>query len=84
MQTKIVLIAVEVPDARKICESIQDEYFKDLYSLEKELSEKLGSHKSFFYNYVQIHDLKEFMDECNGQTLNMDNYFMSYVRIDLE
>ena len=84
MQTVVVLIPVAFDNARKVCENIQT----NTYTAEKQLgccnllrtelnkaldiTDEVDECPMFF-------DMNDFMDECNDQLINMENYFLSYV-----
>ena len=76
----MVAIPVEPYDnARKVCELIQEQVFETYQDLRNELHYQLGvqdeDEKPSFYS------LNDFMDECNDQLFNLENYFISYVQI---
>ena len=84
MLTVIVLIPIAFYNARKVCENIQtNTYTADTQLdcctlLRTELKKALGIEDEqeecpMFFN------LNDFMDECNDQGINMENYFLSYV-----
>jgi hypothetical protein len=84
MQTVIVLIPVAFDNARKVCENIQT----NTYTAEKqlgccnllrtELNQALGITDEVD-ECPMFFDMNDFMDECNDQLINMENYFLSYV-----
>ena len=84
MQTVIVLIPISFHNARKVCENIQF----NTYTAEKqlgcctllrtELNKELGIVDEVDETPLMF-DLNDFMDECNDQEINMENYFLSYV-----
>ena len=69
-------------NARKVCELIQDQVYQSYKDLRDYLDKELGvdyedetTDKPVFYN------LNDFMDECNDQLFNLENYFIGYVQI---
>lgn len=79
-ETLMVVIPVDFHNARKVCENIQNNTYassselRDHLNKELEVDTKTEEHPMFF-------DLNCFMDECNDQYLNVENYFISYVEI---
>lgn len=84
-QTETVMVAIPVDpyhNARKVCELIQDQVYQSYKDLRDYLDKELGvdyedetTDKPVFYN------LNDFMDECNDQLFNLENYFIGYVQI---
>jgi hypothetical protein len=84
MQTVIVLIPVDFHNARKVCENIQNNTYTSEQQLgccnllRTELNKELGIIDEVDECPI-FFDLNDFMDECNDQYINMENYFLSYV-----
>jgi len=83
MKTFIVLIPVVYFDARKTCEAIENQTYKDVPTLLNEVHEKLErGGKDGKDEDVLVYELSEFMDEVNNQELDvMTNYFIGYVHL---
>ena len=84
MKTIIVLIPVAFDNARKVCEHIQTNTYTAenplgcCTMLRTELNKALDITGEVDENPLMF-DLSDFMDECNNQEINMENYFMTYV-----
>lgn len=81
-QTIMVAIPTDYTNARKVCEAIESIPFDDYVKLRNHLDKELGvdyedeeTDKPVFFS------LTDFMDECNDQYLNLENYFITYVKI---
>ena len=83
MKTFIVLIPVVYFDSRKTCEAIENQTYKDVPALLKEVHEKLErGGKEGKDEDVLVYELSEFMDEVNNQELdNLGNYFIGYAHL---
>ena len=86
MKTIIVLIPVDFTNSRKVSELIQNETYTAKKQLEccdlliTQLNKELGITGEVKDKPLPLmYDLNDFMDECNDQEINMENYFMSYV-----
>ena len=76
METYIVVVGIQVLAARRICERLENQvfntiveaqdYIKDTY-LESEL--------------ISLVAISDFMDDCNNQEFNLDEYFIGYIKI---
>lgn len=79
-ETVMVVIPIDFHNARKVCEHIQNDTYTSSSELrvylnkELDITDETEEHPMFF-------DLNCFMDECNDQYLNVENYFISYVEI---
>lgn len=80
MESIIIAISTDYCDARKVCELIGNRTFKTLQELREEINNELPVHKEDI-NQPEFFSLSEFMDECNDQYFNLDNNFISYVKI---
>lgn len=81
-ETVMVCIPVDYTNSRKVCELIQNCEYDSMVDLRNYLDKELEvdyddeeTEKPIFF------DLNDFMDECNDQYLNIENYFISYVEI---
>lgn len=81
-QTIMVAIPVAYDNARKVCEAVENTNFDDYKELRSHLDKELDvdyedeeTDKPVFFS------LTDFMDECNDQYLNLENYFITYVKI---
>jgi len=81
-ETVMVAVPVAYHNARKICELIENQEYKSMADLRIQLDKDLDidyddeeTDKPTFFS------LTDFMDECNDQYLNVENYFISYVEI---
>jgi len=83
-ETVMVVVPIDFHNARKVCENIQNNIYTSdsqlgcCTKLRTELNEALDitdevEECPMFFN------LNDFMDECNDQYLNVENYFISYV-----
>ena len=78
METCIVLIPVSYSNARKVCNSIENQKFDSRESARETIKEQLDDCESD----VSIFHLSNFMEEVNDQNLdNLENYFISYIHI---
>lgn len=76
METYIVVVGIQVLAARRICERLENkvfntiveaqDYIKDTY-LESEL--------------ISLVSISDFMDDCNNQEFNLEEYFIGYIKI---
>jgi len=75
MNTQIILIKVSNTNARRVCELMEDELFENYEHLKTYI-------ESFSIDSFAYYRLTSFMDEVNdGLMENLEDYFMSYVRI---
>ena len=81
MEACIVLISVKCYRARKTCEEIENQKFGSRDEIITTINEKLNDDISLDDKIVILR-LSDFMDEYNNQ-FKSDNYFMSYVHINL-
>jgi len=75
--TYVVLVPVVSPldeslDGRKLAESIENNVFDSLDAIQDDL----------LYDEAIILNLSDFMDYCNNRELILDNYWVSYVRVE--
>jgi len=82
VETIMVCIPVDYTNARAVCNSIENQEYKSMVELRSQLDKDLGvdyedeeTDKPVFFS------LTDFMEECNDQYLNHENYFISYVKI---
>jgi hypothetical protein len=73
MKTFIILLYVskERPDVREKAESIENFTFNNYEELQEVLKD---------YGFIG-YDLSDFMDLCNNEEFEVDEYFISYVHI---
>lgn len=69
IETRILLIPIERHDRRGFAERVEN----NLYDI-KELETAIP-------NDVDIVALHDFMDLCNDQMIDLENYWISYIRI---
>jgi hypothetical protein len=82
MDLLVVSIPVDYPNSRKVCELIENREFDSQKALRSFLELELGiSQEDVDLNHPVFHLMTDFMDVCNDQYLDMDSYFISYVRI---
>ena len=82
METCIVLISVDYNNARKVCNLIENQKFDSREIAKKRIKELLNSDS---VGHISIFRLSDFMEEVNDQYLdNLENYFISYIHINLE
>ena len=81
-ETVMVAVPVAYHNARKICNLIEKQEYKSMADLRIQLDKDLDidydddeTDKPTFFS------LTDFMEECNDQYLNLENYFISYVKI---
>ena len=86
MTTIIVCIPVApYTNARKVCEDIENREFDDYKELSVLLDKELGvDHEDEDTDKPTFFLLTDFMDECNDQYFNVENHFISYVKINEE
>jgi hypothetical protein len=77
----IVTISVDYSNARKVCETIENQKYDSLNDLRNRLELHLGVNDSD-KNQPQFFSLTDFMDECNDQYLDLESVFISYVKIE--
>lgn len=81
-ETVMVAIPTDYTNARGVCNLIENQEYKSMVALRNQLDTELGvdyedeeTDKPVFFS------LTDFMEECNDQCLNMEKYFISYVKI---
>lgn len=81
-ETVMVAIPTDYTNARSVCNNIENQEYKSMVALRDQLDKDLGvdyedeeTDKPVFFS------LTDFMEECNDQYLNLENYFISYVKI---
>jgi hypothetical protein len=81
-ETVMVAIPTDYTNARFVCNLIENQEYKSMVALRNQLDTELGvdyedeeTDKPVFFS------LTDFMEECNDQYLNMEKYFISYVKI---
>ena len=81
-ETVMVAIPTDYTNARDVCNLIENQEYKSMVALRNQLDTELGvdyedeeTDKPVFFS------LTDFMEECNDQYLNMEKYFISYVKI---
>lgn len=67
-----VLIDVDYIDARKTCERIEGEFIED-FDNHHDIQEVPT-------DMYEVYKLTDFMDLCNNQEINLENYFITFVR----
>ena len=80
MKTTIVVISVSFTNAKQVCNLIQNDTFetyqhlRDCLTFQLKIDEDDEEQPQFF-------SLDDFMEECNDQLINLDNVFISYIKI---
>ena len=81
-ETVMVAIPTDYTNARDVCNLIENQEYKSMVALRNQLDTELGvdyedeeTDKPVFFS------LTDFMEECNDQYLNLEKYFISYVKI---
>lgn len=83
MTTSIILIPVVFSNARKTCNLIQNQKYKNTTELRDFLSKELILKEEDENEDVLIYDLNEFMEEVNDEQLDiLTSYFISYVQFE--
>ena len=83
METCIVLISSAYNNARKVCNLIENQKFDSREIVRETINKELDEDDAF--DDVSIFRLSDFMEEVNDQVLdNLENYFISYIHINLE
>lgn len=79
MKTFIVLLAVDVFDRHGHADRIENMTFIDSADMKKFLSEGIDADIT---GDVLWYELTEFMEECNGQMLELELWWVSYVNLE--
>ncbi len=77
----IVLIPSKFHNARKACESVENQEFKDIKALLHELHDVLDKSKNGDEEDVLVFAMTDFMDEVNNDDVDLTKYSMSYVHL---
>ena len=83
-QYEDVMVAIPVNpynNARKVCELIQNQRYQSMSELGEQLNKELEVDNESDDEQPSFYSLNDFMDECNDQFFNLENYFISYVQI---
>lgn len=67
----VVLIDTDYFEARKTCERIEGEYIED-FDNHHDIQEVPP-------NKYEVYKLTDFMDLCNDQEIDLENYFITFV-----
>lgn len=70
-QNTVVCIDVEYHDSRRVCERIEGDYIQDF--------DNHHDIKDVPAEFVRTYSLSDFMDACNDQEFNLENYFITFV-----
>lgn len=83
MKTLIITISIEYHNSRKICELIENQNFESIQDLINYLESHLQPKEDDDEDgdTFGILELTDFMEECNSQVFNIENFFISYVTI---
>lgn len=83
MKTLIVTISVSYFNSRKICDLIESQNFDSTQDLINYLDAHLQPKDEDEQNEdtFGIFSLTDFMEECNDQTFNIEEFFISYVTL---
>jgi hypothetical protein len=82
-QTETLIVAIPVNpyhNARKVCELIQNQVYQDFTHLREHLNNELEIDGEDDGDQPSFYNLNDFMDECNNEYFNLENYFISYVQ----
>lgn len=85
-ETPVETVMVAIPvnpfaDARKVCELIQNQRYQSMSELREYINKELVVDDESDDEQPSFYSLNDFMDECNDQLFNVENYFISYVQI---
>jgi hypothetical protein len=84
MYLLVVAIPVDYFISRRVCEFIENQEFNSQEILRDFLEKELGlSQEDQDANHPVFYTLSEFMDNCNDQYFDIEEYFISYVKITL-
>jgi hypothetical protein len=84
MNLLVVAIPVDYFNSRRVCEIIENQEFNSQEFLRDFLEKELGlSQEDQDANHPVFYTLSEFMDNCNDQYFDIEEYFISYVKITL-
>lgn len=76
----VVLIAVEdFSDGRKAAERIQEQTFSDYHELFESVCENGIPVIKKSDAEVRVYRMTDFMDECNNQEIELEQFWVSYV-----
>jgi hypothetical protein len=73
----VVLMTIEHFE-RKQAEAIEDQHFDDFSSLQEHLEETNVDG----YTDASLYTMTDFMEACNDQEIDLEQYWISYVHID--
>lgn len=85
MKTYIVLIPVEGNvNPRKTCELIENTTFEiggSIHTMDSKVRDKVIEliNDEEEDNGIEVSEMSDFMDTCNNQEIELDEYFISYV-----
>ena len=70
IETRILLIPIDEYDRRGFAEKVENNLY-DIHQLETDIP-----------NDIDIITLSDFMDLCNNQMIDLEQYWISYIRYD--
>jgi len=70
IETRILLIPIDEHDRRGFAENVENNLY-DIHQLETAIP-----------NDIDIITLSDFMDLCNNQMIDLEQYWISYIRYD--
>jgi len=79
MKAQIIAIPVDYTNSRKVAEAIESRQFDSYVELRSELHKQLVFEERI--PEPTIYSLTDFMDACNDQEIDLEEYFISYVYI---
>ena len=75
MNTVVILISVDdFTDGRKIAENIENMLFNTCDDILRKAREKEDG-------FVAIYPISDFMDACNNQEIELENFWVSYAQV---
>ena len=75
MKTVVVLISVDdFTNGRKIAEEIENILFNAPEDIIRKAKEKENG-------FVAVYPITDFMDACNDQDINLENFWISYAQV---
>lgn len=85
MKTFVILIAVKYNNSRKVCENIENSKYEfsdkpNLTVVRDKILKEVDDEE--LTNHLSVYPITDFMDDCNDQMINLENYFISYVYAD--
>lgn len=77
METYIVVVGVQVTNSRRICERLENKVFNTLVEAQDYIKDNYPDDR----NLINLVGMSDFMDTCNNQELNLEEYFIGYIKV---